>query len=93
MVRYWCTWCGATEERETAEERVPCWRCVREFARIFRYYPRALMVPLDRDESPGIPAGARKQFEFRDEAGRLVARTQRIPPPNGWAKATGTDGR
>lgn len=93
MVRYWCTWCGATEKREADAERVPCWRCVREFVRIFGYYPRALMVPLDPGEAPGIPAGARKQFEFRDsESGRLVARTKRIPPPNGWARATGTDG-
>lgn len=93
MVRYWCTWCGANEKRETDGERVPCWRCVREFVRIFGYYPRALMVPLDPGEAPGIPAGARKRFEFRDpESGKLVARTKRIPPPNGWPRATGTDG-
>jgi hypothetical protein len=79
MVTYWCTWCGATEERATAEERVPCLRCVKEFVRIFNYYPRVLMVPLDPGEEPGVPAGARKQFEFHDpKTGKLVAKTKRI---------------
>jgi hypothetical protein len=92
MVTYWCSWCGATEERDTPDERVPCWRCVREFAKIFRFYPRALMLPLDPEEAPGIPAGARKQFEFREhDSGRLVAKTKRIRKTNGW-RATGTDG-
>jgi hypothetical protein len=93
MVTYWCSWCGDTEERATAEERVPCWRCVRELARIFRFYPRSLMVPLDAGETPGIPAGARKQFEFRDpRSGRLVARTERIAAGRRPGGATGTDG-
>ena len=92
MVTYWCTWCGATEERATADERVPCWRCVREFVRIFKFYPRALMAPLDPGESPGVPAGARKQFEFRDTgSGKLVARTKRMTAR--MSGATGTDGR
>jgi hypothetical protein len=79
MVTYWCTWCGATEERATVEERVPCMRCVKEFVRIFKYYPRVLMLPLDPGEEPGVPAGARKQFEFRDsKTGKLVAKTERI---------------
>jgi hypothetical protein len=79
MVTYWCSWCGATEERATAEQRVPCMRCVKEFVRVFGYYPRVLMLPLDPGETPGVPAGARKQFEFRDPAtGELVAKTERI---------------
>jgi hypothetical protein len=95
MVTYWCTWCGATEERERNDERVPCWRCVREFVQIFRYYPRALMVPLDPGERPGMPAGSRKQFEFRDRSGRVVAKTKRIRKPRvaGRAKERSAAGR
>ena len=79
MTTYWCSWCGATEERPTAGESVPCWRCVREFVRIFKFYPRAMMIPLDPGEKPGVPAGSRKQFEFKDhKTGKLVAKTERI---------------
>ncbi|MGH2709939.1 MAG: hypothetical protein ACRDH9_01885 [Actinomycetota bacterium] len=79
MVTYWCSWCGATEERAGADERVPCMRCAREFVRIFRFYPRALMLPLEPGEKPGVPAGSRKQFEFTDpRTGKIVAKTKRI---------------
>ena len=93
MVTYWCSWCGATEERPTNNERVPCWRCVREFARILKFYPRAMMVPLEPGERPGVPAGARKQFEFTDtRSGKMVARTKRIAAGRRPSRATGTEG-
>lgn len=90
MTTYWCSWCGATEERATANERVPCMRCVREFVRIFKFYPRAIMVPLDPGETPGVPAGSVKQFEFTDpRTGKVVAKTERISARRRLREAAG----
>lgn len=79
MTTYWCVWCGEREERERDDELVSCTRCVREFARLLGFVPRALMFPLEPNEDPGPPAAATKRFVFRDAAtGAVRGRTRRI---------------
>jgi DNA-directed RNA polymerase subunit RPC12/RpoP len=83
MVTYWCSYCGTTAERRGPNESVPCPRCIAESIRIFGFWPRALMQPLEPGEVPATPLGARRQFVFRDaRSGEERMRTEAIRPPS-----------
>jgi len=77
MTTYWCSWCGETAEAETADERIQCMRCVREFWKLFGFWPEAAMTPLADEQEPGVPESARKRFTFvHAETGKEIGRTQ-----------------
>jgi hypothetical protein len=90
MTTYWCCWCGATAERDGPDEWVSCGRCVREFARLLGFIPRAPMFPLEPGEVPGKPAAATRRFVFRDaRSGEETGATRVIADPGRVGRRAG----
>lgn len=76
MITFWCSWCGEVAQAESEDAHVPCFRCAREFARLFGFWPQTGMTPLSPGEEPGEPAAARKRFALYDaETGALRGKT------------------
>lgn len=57
------------------DDDVQCMRCVREFSRLFKFWPEAAKIPLDDGEEPGEPEAARKRFTFYAGDGSVLSRT------------------
>lgn len=82
MVRFWCPWCGSVAISPTRDDIVPCGRCTLEFWRLFNYFPRTDMVPLEPGEKLRQPANATKGFTFVNvETGEVLGATERSPSP------------